>query len=278
MLVLVESTPCNSLTRGNSNAARSFSTRLLQPGLDPHGHDLVLVDEDIDERIEGHRAEPHHAVLEEPAPVAPDLVEEPVEADGLVRDVGVDLAVGVLAEDVEDREHPAREHREEREAQGFEAPVGRHDVEHVAVGPFLPVARVVAVGLLEVAHEAGVGLGAGGLDRVDAEGKSKSPTLCRWMEGSIAACCILILDSWRCGAGGRGRSPQLYQPGQIGWPPPKAPTARESPRSRLLLSGARCVNMRPLRPRPGVSRPSTRPGTRRSRPIEKKPQAPWSGE
>src|SRR5690606_33194275 len=87
----------------------------LEDPLDPlspvrlaaHRHHLVFVDEDVEERLVGHDPEAAETILIKKAPVAPDAVENAIDAHEFVGDVGIDLAVLVVPEVIENRKDTA---------------------------------------------------------------------------------------------------------------------------------------------------------------------------
>lgn len=90
-------------------------------GLGPDGDDLVFVDEEVEEGVFAHGPEADHAVFEEEILESADVVDHAVGADEFVGDVGVDLAVGVVAQDIEDGVDAAGEHGQKAAGEGDDA-------------------------------------------------------------------------------------------------------------------------------------------------------------
>lgn len=148
-----------------------FLDAFFQFRLGPDCDYFVFVDEDVEKRVLTHGTKADHAVLKEQVAAFADHLEKAVGTEQVVRDVRVDLAIGILAQDIEDGVDAARDEREEHAAKRLNAVGGDHDVKDVAIRPFFPfgvAVRIVAtVGGFK---EDGVtGAGRHFLDRVDAQ-------------------------------------------------------------------------------------------------------------
>lgn len=160
-----------------------FLDALFERGFSADGDDFVFVDEDVEERLFGECAKAAHAIFVEEVAEAADVIRKDIVRDELVGHVGVDLAVGIVPEDIDDGEDAPGEHGEELTTEGFNALGGEDDVEEVAVGPFFPI----GVGFIPICGLKLEGVaGAWGhfLHGVDTQGKLEAIDFVAF-EGSI---------------------------------------------------------------------------------------------
>ena len=115
-----------------------------------------------------------------------ELFHEVLDADGLVGDEGINLAVRVVAHDVQDGEDAPREHRDQHGHEAGDALGGGDDVEDVAIGPLFPVFFFAAVCGLKVERVAGLGLHL--LDGIDAQWKPEVAKGLAFESGIDLAC------------------------------------------------------------------------------------------
>lgn len=143
-----------------------FFDALFERGLSADGDDLVFIDEDVEEGLFGECAEAAHAIFVEEVAEATDVIGEDVVWNEFVGHVGVDLAVGIVPQDIDDGEDAAGEHGEELMTERLDALGGEDNVKEVAVGPLFPIGvGFISIGGFELEGVAGArGHGVHGVD------------------------------------------------------------------------------------------------------------------